>query len=247
MLVEDRMVQVHIWTFHALGELIASAPSMAEPPHREQLVFGLQRSLRSVAGTRRNWARQVGVGAGSVLEWRKGMSIPSLWCLLLVSHGLGISPLELVCNQVGDAGRPMKSAAAPAARPDRPPLVRTTIDAEGVRHALEAILASEEEPPPSLREVARRIGQTYTNVRHHVPELSRLISARYRNYQEKQGAQTRARLREEVRRAAIYLHQLGHYPSTNRIAALMSQPSSFRNLTAQSARYEVLRELGWMP
>ena len=56
---------------------------------------------------------------------------------------------------------------------------------------LEAILAGDEVPPPSLREVAERIGQTYANLRHHLPELSRLISARYRCYQEAQGARTK--------------------------------------------------------
>ena len=106
-------------------------------------------------------------------------------------------------------------------------------------------MAGDEVPPPSLREVAERIGQTYANLRHHLPELSRVIAARYRNYQEAQGARTRARVREEVRQAAIYLHQQGHYPSSNRIAALISRPNSFRSLTAQSARHEVLHELGW--
>jgi endogenous inhibitor of DNA gyrase (YacG/DUF329 family) len=240
-LPQNEQIQTHIWTFHTIGELIASAPNLPEPPRREHLVRGLQRSLRSVAGTRRGWARQLGVAEGTVLEWRKGLTIPSLWCLLLVSSRLGISPLQLVCDQVGDVER----TAAGKARPDRPARVRTTIDPEAVHRALEAILASDEVPPPSLREVAERIGQTYTTLRHHLPEFSRVIAARYRTYQEAQGARTRARVREEVRQAAIYLHQQGHYPSSNRIAALISRPNSFRSLTAQSARYEVLRELGW--
>jgi hypothetical protein len=88
------------------------------------------------------------------------------------------------------------------------------------------------------------MGQTYTNLRNHVPELSRVITTRYRSYQEAQGARTRARLRQEVRRAAIYLHQQGRYPSSNRIAALIGRPNSFRSPTALSAWYEVLRELG---
>ena len=100
-------------------------------------------------------------------------------------------------------------------------------------------------PPPSLREVAERIGQTYANLRHHLPELSRLISARYRSYQEAQGARTRARLSEEVRQAAIHVHRQGHYPSNNRIADLISNPSALRSRAGQSARHEVLHELGW--
>jgi len=236
---------VHSWTFHAIGELIACAPILPEPPHREHLVRALQRTLRSVAGTRRGWARQLGLAEATVLEWRQGHTIPSLWCLLLVSGRLGISPLELVCDQVGDDERTMGGYAVPEAGLDRPRRVRTTIDPEAVRRALEAILASDELPPPSLREVAERIGQTYTNLRHHLPELSRNISARYRGYQEAQGARTRTRLREEVRQATIDLHRRGYYPSNNRIADLISNPSALRSRAGQSARNEVLQELGW--
>jgi hypothetical protein len=110
---------------------------------------------------------------------------------------------------------------------------------------MEAILASGEVPPPSLREVAERIGQTYANLRHHLPELAHLISARYRGYQEAQGARTRAHVREEIRRVAFDLHRQGHYPSNNRIADLISNPSALRSRTGQSARNEVLHELGW--
>jgi hypothetical protein len=163
----------------------------------------------------------------------------------VVSSRLGISPLQLMCDQVGDVERTAEYNAAPEARADRPPRVRTSIDLVSVRRALEAILASDEVPPPSPREVANRIGQTYANLRHHLPELSRLISARYRGYHEAQGARTRARLREEIRQAAFDLHRQGHYPSNNRVADLISTPSALRSLAGQSARNEVLRGPGW--
>jgi len=105
----------------------------------------------------------------------------------------------------------------------------------------------DEVPPPSLREVAERIGQTYVNLRNHVPELSRLIAARFRSYQEAQGARTRARLRHEIRQAAIQLHRQGHCPSNNRVADLINNPSHLRSRAGQSARNEILRELGWQP
>ncbi len=244
-LAQHEKVRAQLWTFQAIGELIASAPSLPAPPDREHFGHGLQRSLHSVTGTRRGWARQLGLSEATVLGWRQGRTIPSLWCLLLVSSRLGISPLRLVCDEVGDIGRSAEDSAVPDARPDRPRHVRTTIDPEAVRKALEAILAGDEVPPPSLREVAERIGQTYANLRHHLPELSRLISARYRSYQEAQGAGTRSRVRDEIRQAANQLHRQGHYPSNNRIADLISNPSALWSRTGQSARNEVLRELGW--
>jgi len=237
--------QVHVWTFHAIGELIASAPGLPEPPRREVLVRGLQRSLGSVAEGHKALARQLGVTDMTVFAWRKGRTIPSLWCLLLVSSCLGISPLRLVLDDVVEDGQILGSRATPETRLDRPPRGRTKINPEAVRSALAAILGNEEVPPPSLREVAERIGQTYVNLRNHVPELSRLIAARFRSYQEAQGARTRARMRDEIRQAAIQLHRQGHYPSNNRVADLISNPSHLRSRAGQSARNEILRELGW--
>src|SRR5258708_23815992 len=137
-----------------MAEWIASAPSLAEPPRREHLVRVLQRSLRSVAGNCSAFARQLGVSETTVAGWQKGRAIPSLWCLLLVSSRLGISPLRLICDQVGDVEWPAEYNAAPETRPDRPVHVRTSINPQAVRRALEAILASGDVPPPSLREVA---------------------------------------------------------------------------------------------
>src|SRR5438270_9464659 len=172
---------------------------LPEPPRREHLVRALQVALGKVLGSRRAWARQLGLADGTVLEWRKGVAVPSLWCLLRVSSRIGISPLRLVCGQVGDDTRVAEAQAVPDARPDRPPRRRTPIDPEVVRRALEVVLARDEVPPPSLREVAERLGQTYTNLHHYFPELSRAIAARYRSHQEAQGARTRAQVREEIR------------------------------------------------
>ena len=126
-----------------------------------------------------------------------------------MSSCLGISPLRLVLDDVVEDGQTLGSRATPETRLDRPPRGRTKINPEAVRSALAAILGNEEVPPPSLREVAERIGQTYVNLRNHVPELSRLIAARFRSYQEAQGARTRARMRDEIRQAAIQLHRQG--------------------------------------
>jgi len=55
-LAQDERSQAHVWTYHAIAELIASAPSLPEPPRRENLVRGLQRSLRHVARRQRSRA-----------------------------------------------------------------------------------------------------------------------------------------------------------------------------------------------
>jgi hypothetical protein len=114
-----------------------------------------------------------------------------------------------------------------------------------VRRALEAILAADEQPPPSLRAVARRLGETLPYLRRRLPDLCRAISDRHQRYQRGRGSQSRQRLRDEVRQATHRVHAQGLYPSAHRIARLLSQPGAIRSRAARDAWREVLRELGW--
>ena len=52
-----------------------------------------------------------------------------------------------------------------------------------IQHELEAILANDEKPPPSLEEVSRRVVHNGTALRHNFPELCRAIVERYHDYQ----------------------------------------------------------------
>jgi hypothetical protein len=113
-----------------------------------------------------------------------------------------------------------------------------------IRHALESVLATDQLPPPSIRLVAERLGQTHANLHHYFPELCRAIASRHRSYQEAQGSRTRIRLREQVRDAAIALTHQGLYPSASRIADLLSDRNVMRSRTARAAWREVLDELG---
>ena len=135
--------------------------------------------------------------SGTVLIWRLGGRPRSLWSLLMVCSQMGISPLHLVR---GDIDKNDTNAEAPNA-----PVQHTRIDPVVIRHALVAVLASHQPPPPSMRPVADRLGQTSANLHHYFPELCRTITSRHRSYEQARGARTRTRLRETVRDAAIAL------------------------------------------
>jgi hypothetical protein len=244
----EEEIRVQAWIVQAVGELIAAAPDLAAPPQHEQVTCAVLDSVDALAGgNRRAWARTLGLGMETVMNWCQGGTRPSLWLLLDLCGRLGATPLRWLSPE---------SAAAPATPGDgfprgvsvlRPPWVHTAIDQVAVRGALETILASEEAPPPSLREVAERLGQTYANLRHHCPDLCQEISARFLRHQAAQGAQTRQQLRDEVRQAAWEVHRQGRYPSAHRIAPLLNCPGSIRSRPARAAWQEALRELGWRP
>jgi hypothetical protein len=250
MLVMDNAVRSHSWIYRAIGELIGAAPTLARYPRREHLVRSIQAAFREAASRKvtmhpRAWMRQLGLANGTVLLWRQGRTLPSLWCLLVVSSQVGISPLQLLCGLVDSNtwfAAPRTSGHAPV---NRPPTRHTPVDPKAVRRALEAVLASDESrhhPSARLPIASDRPTRTSDITSPNSPAPSpRALETN----QEAQGTRTRARVRDEVRTAAIALTQIGYYPSTTRIADLLSDRNAMRTMTARSAWHEVLTELGW--
>jgi len=236
----------HAWVAEAVGELLAAAPSLPAPPRREQLLrtlVGWTRSRRT--GSRQAWARQVGLTESTIRHWERGEIVPSLWLLLHVCYHLRTSPLRVLTGTVADL--PPVDPEPPSALPFplRPVRARTAFDCETMRQALEDILTSTEEPPPSLREVARRLGRAEEVLRRRLPELCHAISKRYLREQRAQGLRRRQQVCEEVRQATYHVHAQGQYPSAYRVAQLVSHPASLRGGVAKVAWQEALQELGW--
>ena len=175
------------------------------------------------------------------------MMRPSLERLLQVCCSLGTTPLRFFLGDPGPADPPREGLRIVPEGPPSPWHLRPPLHRQAMQRALEAILTADEQPPPSLREVAQRLGDTVLYLRHHLPELCRAISERHLNYQRARGSETRARRRDEVRRATYRVHAEGHYPSARRVALLLSDPVSIRSKPARAAWHEALRELGWQP
>jgi hypothetical protein len=248
-LVMEDAVRSHAWIFDALGELIAAAPGLPRRPQRDDVLSGINAAFRAPASCkitiyRGSWTRHLGLASGTVSMWRQGRTLPSLWSLLVVCSQMGISPLQLVRGEIDENDMAAEVAkAAPDIRLQRPPIQHARIDPVAIRHALEAVLASDELPPPSIRLVADRLGHTNATLRHDFRELCRSIASRDRCYQEAHDARRRTRLRERVRDAAIALTQHGVYPSANHIADLLNDRNVMRSRTARAAWREVLGEL----
>jgi len=121
---------------------------------------------------------------------------------------------------------------------------RTPVDMEKTRQALESMLASEEDPPPSMSEMARRLQRDRHILTRHFPDLCQAISARYLAYQKARHQQRLQLLCEEVRRAILELHAQDVYPSAVRIMALISKPGNMQHKEVFAAWQDTLRELG---
>jgi hypothetical protein len=90
---------------------------------------------------------------------------------------------------------------------------------EELQSALQAALV--EEPPPSGRALAARVGTTHSNLKKVFPEIWSLIVHRYAKHQEQEALGRHAAFSERVRRIATDLLRAGKYPSRRRVLALM--------------------------
>jgi hypothetical protein len=90
---------------------------------------------------------------------------------------------------------------------------------EELQSALQAALV--EEPPPSGRALAARLGTNHTNLKKVFPGIWSLIVQRYAKHQEQEVLRRCAAFSDRVRRIATDVLMAGKYPSRRRVLALM--------------------------
>lgn len=238
------------WVVQALGELLAGAPTLAVHPTRVRMTEAIASAVEVAAGGNVSvFARDLGLAMETVAQWRQGTTIPSLPWLLYLCHRLGTTPLRLLTDNVVRAPQPTVERPPGVIRPSKAPRCRfphrRPFDVAATRAALEAVLASDEQPPPAMSQVAKRLGRAHSELIHHLPALCHAISTRYLAYQHAKGAAKRRRLCAEIRQAVVRLHEQGRYPSACQIASLISQPGFVRDREASAARQDAMRDLGW--
>jgi len=90
---------------------------------------------------------------------------------------------------------------------------------EMVRIALEKAL--NEDPPPSLDDVAKRLGRGRCTLQRLFPEASCALQVRYHDWKRQAARQAREALESEVARLVLDLHTRGVYPSYDRVGSLL--------------------------
>lgn len=104
---------------------------------------------------------------------------------------------------------------------------------------LEAVLESEEYPPPSMQEVARRFNCGSKHLRKHFPDKCRAISKRYLEYKKACGMKRREMLRQEIWQIGCHLHAQGVELTNSNVSQLLRQPKKMLNHEVIAALSEV--------
>lgn len=117
------------------------------------------------------------------------------------------------------------------------------VSMEQVRQALEKILTADEDPPPTLTQVAGRLGLGSPVLYKCHPEACYAISARYKEYAQQRTATRVQQYRVELREAARQLYEKGVSPTRGRTEPLLRSPGILRDPKVRQLLVEVCREI----
>lgn len=293
-----------IWVTENLGNLISATPNLSVPP-KEKIAKMLSAYVNVVTNGNINvFAQNLGMGKTQTHRWCIGKCLPTIATLLQICFHLGISILDFLTTDaintdncsiiIGNPNQANKKARDQygqlhnsghvrlelnAALLENPPpslteiaerlgYKRTTVlyyhapdlcpeivarhtdyqmakRLEMMQWELEAVLKSQEYPPPSMQEIARRLGKkSIHSLTNDFPELCSTISARYASYIQERRTERVEKLSQEVRQVALQLHLEGVDPTASRISELLKKPGSILQKEAVAAVSEVRRELG---
>lgn len=185
--------------------------------------------------------------AATVRQWLHGRKIPQLRTLVKIATLLGTSVLHLLVGEIAQINKPSAGRQKISLEQSRK---QRRVEPLGVaknrqREALCAVIRSAQYPPPSMREVARRLQFDLSGLYKSCPDLCQIISARFANYRAEKRAERIQRLCEETRQAISLLHAQGRYPSQSQVSKRLSAPGSFWVPEVHQTWKEMIQQLGW--
>ena len=236
-----------IWVADMVRELVSHNTDLKLLPHLGNIPGLIAASQEQAADSRmQNLAEKLQLSRRTVNAWKLGRQVPQIESLMRLCYCCGVSLYDLFTLQFGtlnlDKLKPRSLPDIP--NPTRNRRHRIPIDLVYIRQSLEAVLVCEEQPPPSMREVARRLNHSPRELREHFPELCRAISKRRKNYYKIRGEEKLEQQKEQVRQAMLELHSQGLYPSLRKIRSLLSEPAIMRDPVFSRFRRDMLQELG---
>jgi transcriptional regulator with XRE-family HTH domain len=227
-----------------MGALLALCPPVSLSPPKSRVAFALQVIVGQVTqGNISAFARTINIPQTMVSHWVNGRKVPQIEMLLHVCSLLDLS-LEALLFQEPDSLRPrLRASDEPRVYELRSKWTHVWVSTEQVQQALEQILAANDDPPPALTEVAKRLGQDTPVLYKCHPTACRAISARYKEYAQRRTAVRVQHYRVELREAALQLREKGVSPTRGRIEPLLRSPGILRDPKVRQILVEVCREI----
>lgn len=235
-----------IWVTKTVGELISHNKDLTTAPHLENIPDLLAASREQVAGGRlQNLAEKLQLSRRTLTAWQSSKQIPQIESLMRLCYWCGVSLYDLFTSRTGtlDYANLKIHSLPDIPNPTRNRRLPIPFDVVRIRQRLEAVLACEEQPPPSMRTVAKSLNYSPRELREKFPELNRAISIRRKNYYKTHREQVFQQLKCKVRQATLEIYSQGLYPSSEKIGSLLGNPAVMRDPNATRFWHEMLQEL----
>ena len=235
-----------IWVTETIGELILHNKDLSIVPHLENIPELIRASREQVADDNmQNLAEKLQLSRRTLNAWKLGRQIPQIESLMRLCYCCGVSLYDLFTLKSGtlDFGKLKPRSLPDIPNPTKNRRQRIPFDTVSIQQRLEDVLVCEEQPPPSMRTVAKRLNYSPRELRKHFYELGRAISTRRQNYYKVCHEQKFQQLKNEVRQATLKIHSQGLYPRSEKVRSLLSDPAAMRDPAISKIWHEILEEL----
>lgn len=233
----------HQWVTTNMGALLAVSPTVAVSPSRKQVSEALHAIIRQVTqGNISAFAKTINIPQTMVSHWLRG-KLPQIEMLLHICSVVDLSLDALLVKAPSELHPRLRAADEPRVYELRGKWTHVRVSTEQVRQALEKILAANDDPPPTLTQVAKRLGQGTPVLYRCHPTACRAISARYKKYAQQRTATRMQHYRVELREAALQLYEKGVSPTRGRIEPLLRSPGILRDPKVRQLLVEIGREI----
>jgi AcrR family transcriptional regulator len=185
----DTVWEQELWNAHSLGDLLAASSTLNMVLDESALARFVSQCITKLGqGNMSAAARFLGTSPNVLSEWqRHRCSRVNVRTFFSVCFRGGLTPLDaIVCGQVN--AQTSTSEAIIQAETPQPRRYdwRKRLDKEKLASELDDIIAHNACPPPTIREVANRLGCSKETLIRHFPQRHRILLQRYLDYKSAQ-------------------------------------------------------------
>jgi TniQ len=166
------------WVIRNVGDLLSTEPDAKESLTSDTITHSLNLCIETLfGGSPTLLSRRARVPKQTISNWRVGV-IPSLDALLRVCFASRVSLISFIYGRIPQVIAAEKPQAASKAHIDLKTRAARTLDLQEIKEVIDK--AFTEQLPPTLVELAQRVGLPLPTLRYRFRSQCRAISKRYR-------------------------------------------------------------------
>lgn len=232
------------WIPTNVGDLLSVSSKLSLTPTANriaEMISGFGKRYHE--GNMQAFARWLGIHPRNVHTWARGGKSPKLLALLHICYRLNISVVEFLTgkNVINDHNLRGERARAWNIKEEG----GKRVNRDKIRRRLKSILSKNTYPPPTMKEVSKRLDVSYRRLYYLFPDLCRAISARHSAYRQECKSRNVNTACEEIVRIALLLHADGMEPNQGRVARLMNKAAYIREEKVWTTYLSIRHELGY--